>query len=345
MKIVVLAGGYSPERDVSLSSGSLIANALIENGHSVALIDLYKGCDNASFFDKQSGKVYSYKVPAFEPDLDALVKETGNDGALIGKNVIETCKKADVTFVALHGAAGENGQLQAVLDLYGIKYTGTGYTGSLLAMDKDIAKTLMQAAGIPTPEWVLFDTKTGDTDEAAEKIGVPCVVKPCGCGSSVGVSLIYDSAGIAGAIESAKKYERAVLIERLIKGREFSVGVLGGIALPVIEIIPKTGFYDYKNKYQPGLALEVCPAEIPQDVKSRLLDDALNVHNALKLGYYSRIDFLLDETGSHYCLEANTLPGMTPTSLLPQEAAAVGISYNELCEKIVTAALGPVFIR
>ena len=339
MKIVVLAGGYSPERDVSLSSGSLIANALIENGHSVALIDLYKGCDTASFFDKKSGKVFNYQVPALEPDLDAIVKETGNAGAFIGKNVIESCRRADVTFIALHGAAGENGQLQAVFDMYGIKYTGTGYAGSLLAMDKGIAKTLMKEAGISTPEWVMYDTEAGDTGKAAGKIGVPCVVKPCGCGSSVGVSLIYDRDGIAEAVESAKKYERAVLIERLIKGREFSVGVLGGDALPVIEIIPKTGFYDYKNKYQPGLAVEVCPADIPKDVSDRLLDDALNVHNALKLGYYSRIDFILDDAGCHYCLEANTLPGMTPTSLLPQEAAAVGVSYEELCEKIVTAAL------
>ena len=339
MKIVVLAGGYSPERDVSLSSGSLIANALMENGHSVALVDLYKGCDDTSFFDRQSGRVFSYQVPAYEPDLGALINEADNSGAFIGKNVIEMCRQADVTFVALHGAAGENGQLQAAFDMFGIKYTGTGYAGSLLAMDKDIAKTLMAANGLSTPEWVLFDTETGKIDEAVEKIGAPCVVKPCGCGSSVGVSLIYDRADINAAIESAKKYERFVLMERLIKGREFSVGVLGGVALPVIEIIPKTGFYDYKNKYQPGLALEVCPADIPGDVASRLLKDALNVHNALKLGYYSRIDYILDENNHHYCLEANTLPGMTPTSLLPQEAAAVGISYSELCEKIVTAAL------
>ena len=339
MKIVVLAGGYSPERDVSLSSGSLIANALIENGHSVALIDLYIGCDTASFFDRQSGKVYSYKVPPHEPDLDELAGQTDNACSFIGKNVIEACRRADVTFVALHGAAGENGQLQAVFDMYGIKYTGTGYAGSLLAMDKGIAKTLMKEAGISTPEWVMYDAETGDIEKAAEKIGVPCVVKPCGCGSSVGVSLIYDRDSIAEAVEAAKKYERIVLLERLIKGREFSVGVLGGVALPVIEIIPKTGFYDYKNKYQPGLAVEVCPADIPKDVSDRLLADAINVHNALKLGYYSRIDFILDEAGSHFCLEANTLPGMTPTSLLPQEAAAAGISYEELCEKIVTAAL------
>lgn len=344
MKIVVLAGGLSPERDVSLSSGSLIANALIENGHGVALMDLYMGTGaenglDAMFFDKSSGKKFTYSVPKSEPDLDALRKEIDNNGALIGRNVIELCRYADIVFIALHGDIGENGQLQATFDTLGIRYTGTGYAGSLLAMDKDIAKRLMVQSGIPTPEWMLFDTETDDEALAYEKIGVPCVVKPCGCGSSVGVSIINERAEMEKALTYAKKYERHVLIEKMVKGREFSVGVLGGKALPVIEIIPNEGFYDYANKYQPGFATETCPAEIPDDTVRMMQASALKAHETLKLGFYSRIDFLLDAENRCWCLEANTLPGMTPTSLLPQEAKAAGISYNELCEKIARAAV------
>lgn len=339
MKIVVLAGGLSPERDVSLSSGSLIANALMQNGHSVALVDLYMGMDapdgfESLFFDKNSGKTFAYAVPEREPDLDTLKRQTDNGGALIGKNVLELCKYADLAFIALHGSIGENGQLQAALDVSGIKYTGTGYAGSLLAMDKDIAKRLMAQSGIPTPEWVLFDTESGGLENALRKIGLPCVVKPCSCGSSVGVSIIRERSELDDAIEAGKKYERYLIIERLIDGRELQVGILGGEALPVIEIITE-GFYDYENKYQPGLAKEVCPAEISDEATRLLQKTALDVHNALCLGFYSRIDLMMDKDGACYCLEANTLPGMTPTSLLPQEAKAAGISYNELCERIV----------
>lgn len=344
MRIVVLAGGLSPERDVSLSSGSLIANALMENGHEVALVDLYRGTDvvgnmRALFFNGESGKRFEYNVPAEEPDLKALALETDNDGALIGKNVLELCKFADVAFIALHGSIGENGQLQAVFDTFGIKYTGTGYAGSLLAMDKDISKRLMARGGVLTPEWVMYDTENGDYETALSQIGLPCVVKPCGCGSSVGVSIINERAEMEKALTYAKKYERHVLIEKMVKGREFSVGVLGGKALPVIEITPNEGFYDYANKYQPGFATETCPAEIPDDTVRMMQASALKAHETLKLGFYSRIDFLLDAENRCWCLEANTLPGMTPTSLLPQEAKAAGISYNELCEKIAQAAV------
>lgn len=341
MKIVVLAGGLSPERDVSLSSGSLIANALIERGHRVALADVYTGCESAEdsqFFDKSSGKVFSYTVPETEPDLDALRRECGNGDALLGKNVLALCGQADITFIALHGSMGENGQLQAVFDTFGIKYTGTGYTGSLLAMDKDFSKQVMRQNGIPTPEWLTCDLSRGGIDEAVFKIGMPCVLKPCSCGSSVGVSILYSREELEKAVAYAKKYESLVLIEKMVRGREFSIGVLDGKALPVIEIIPNAGFYDYANKYQPGFTKEVCPAEMPPEISAVLQREAENVHRALRLGFYSRVDFLLDENGRHFCLEANTLPGMTPTSLLPQEAAAAGISYTGLCEKIAMDA-------
>ena len=337
MKVVVLAGGLSPERDVSLSSGSLIANALIENGHEVFLLDLYKGIDEIDedlFIDRNSGKRFEFDVKMSEPDLESLKKEVNNGKSLIGKNVIELCLKADVVFLGLHGDIGENGKLQALFDCYGIVYTGTPYIGSLLAMDKDIAKQIMVQNNIRTADWKVIDAENFN-----EEIEFPCVVKPLSCGSSVGVSIVNDADELIRAINFAKKYEKNILIENMIKGREFSVGVLNGKALPVIEIIPNEGFYDYKNKYQKGFTKEVCPAELDEEATKKLQETALKVHKALRIGAYSRIEFILDENGDAFCLEANTLPGMTPTSLVPQEALADGVSYNDLCERILNLAI------
>lgn len=339
MKIVVLAGGLSPERDVSLSSGALIANALMDCGHEVMLLDLLYGEDNSSiepvYRDKSAAFRYEYNIPETEPDLAALKKSAGMDG-LIGKGVIDICKKADRVFFALHGAAGENGQLQAVFDLYNIKYTGTGYAGSLLAMDKDLSKRMMRDHGILTANWKYVDIKSG---AKLQDISYPCVIKPCSCGSSVGVTIVENETQLDSAMEYAKKYEDHVIIEDKIEGREFSVGILDFKALPPIEIKPVSGWYDYKNKYQAGLTQEICPADIDDAVSDLLKESALRVHRALRLGFYSRVDFILDHNNNAYCLEANTLPGMTPTSLLPQEAAAEGISYNALCNLIASENL------
>ena len=345
MKIVVIAGGLSPERDVSLSSGSLIANALIDIGYEVCLVDLYAGVESVeveteNFIDSKSEKRYSHSVPQDEPDLDKLKRESDNGESLIGKNIIELCKKADLAFLALHGDIGENGKLQAILDSYGILYTGTGYIGSLLAMDKDIAKIFMKQNNLLTPQWELKDIdKFDETGEISVEFSFPCVIKPCSCGSSVGVSIVNNREEFVEAIRYARKYEEKIIIEKMIKGREFSVGVLDNKALPIIEIIPNEDFYDYKHKYQAGITKEVCPADLPEEISGRMQDIALKVHKALRLGSYSRIDFIVDSVGDMYCLEANTLPGMTPTSLLPQEAKAAGISYHELCDKIAKMAL------
>jgi D-alanine-D-alanine ligase len=343
MKIVVLAGGLSPERDVSLSSGCLIANALRESGHRVLLLDIYEGisaseCDYESLFEDNSGKPYFYKVPDVEPDLGEIKRRNNNRESLIGPNVLELCQLADVVFIALHGAMGENGQLQATFDVMGIRYTGTGYIGSLLAMDKDLTKRLLRQANIPTADWMIF-TGSVSVEEVINNIGLPCVVKPCSAGSSIGVSIVRSAEELEEAIACASKVEPNVLIEKMIPGREFSVGILDGIALPVIEIIPKQGFYDYKNKYQAGLTEEICPANLSKEDTQRVQGLALQVHNILRLGTYARIDFIQSQTGEFVCLEANTLPGMTPTSLLPQEAAAYGISYIELCNRIVELAM------
>ena len=341
MNIVVLAGGLSPEREVSLTSGSLIANALMENGHRVLLVDVYEGIENLptdplSLF-RESGE-YTHSVAETVPDLDALRARCHNGDALIGPNVIETCRAADLAFLALHGAMGENGQLQATLDAYGIRYTGSGYAGSLLAMDKDLSKRLLCDAGVPTPAWIYLPTARGNAcADVIEAVGLPCVVKPCGCGSSVGVSIVETEGELADALEAAFAYG-AVLVERKIVGRELTVGVLDGETLPIVEIIPKEGFYDYKNKYQ-GTTEEICPAPIDGDAAKRASEYALRGFAALRLSGYARIDFLMDEAGELWCLEANTLPGMTPTSLFPFAARTSGISYRALCEKLVSLAL------
>ncbi|QQO09169.1 D-alanine--D-alanine ligase family protein [Breznakiella homolactica] len=339
MNAVVLAGGLSPERDVSLSSGCLIANALIKNGHAAVLLDLYTGMEDSSCFgealEKHGAGNYTYTIPPEEPDLEKLKTRCGGREEWIGPNVIEICKTADAVFLALHGAMGENGQIQAVFDTYNISYTGTGYTGSLLAMDKGISKELMSFHKIKTPDWILHYGKTPPPVPF-----LPCVIKPVHCGSSIGVSIVETAGEFAAALSYAGKYEDTLLFERKIDGREFTVGILDGRALPVIEIIPRSGFFDYRNKYQQGMTSEICPADIDTSLSRELQDTASAVHRILRLGSYSRIDFIVDKTGTVHCLEANTLPGMTPASLLPQASAAAGISYEALCERILNLALG-----
>ena len=342
MKILVLAGGYSPERDVSLTSGSLIANALKREGESVCLADVYLGIDEgelsrSDLFNSVEGEVY--RVTNSVPDLKSLKEKSGNGDALIGKGIIELCRMADVVFLALHGAMGENGQLQATLDNYGIKYTGSGYVGSLLAMDKDISKKMFVGAKVNTPDWIYVSVKNFDRVEFEKKIGYPCVVKPCSCGSSVGLSIVENESELDAALRFAEEYEEYVLIEKKIEGRELTVGILDGEVLPAIEIIPTEGFYDYTNKYQAGKTLEICPAEISEELKCEVGEQTRLAFGALRLSGYARFDYMVDGDGKPWCLEANTLPGMTPTSLLPQMAAANGMDYGKLCLKIVELAL------
>ena len=335
LKITVLAGGFSPERDVSFLSGSLIANSLCRSGHEVALLDVfspYTGARDESAFTTDGN--FMYKIPKTPPDLEALrASVPGN--ALIGDGVIDVCRLSDVVFLALHGGMGEDGRIQAILSSMGIPYTGSDFSSCLAAMDKSFSKLLFRAAGVATADYTLI--KAGERPRA---VSFPCVVKPCSCGSSVGVSIVNDEKELEAALTYAEAYEGKILIEDKIEGREFSVGVLNGKTLPAIEICPKDGFYDYERKYQSGMTEEICPARLNTEEAARLSEAALKAHRALGLGSYSRIDFIKDEkTGRFMCLEANTLPGMTPTSLLPQEAAAAGIDYDTLCETIAMTAV------
>ncbi|MBR5768269.1 MAG: D-alanine--D-alanine ligase [Clostridia bacterium] len=343
MKIAVLAGGYSPERDVSLVSAVLISKALVRNGHRVALVDVYLGTElpeggaDALFTDNITKE---YHITESVPDLGQLKSGSGNGDALVGRNVLSVCLAADMVYIGLHGAMGENGQLQALLDCHGIKYTGTGYLGCALAMDKEISKQLFRASGIPTPGGITAVCEA-DAGRILSEVGLPCVIKPCSGGSSVGVSIVRCEKELSGALREAFVYEDRVLAEELVTGREMTVGVLCGEALPPIEIIPKSGFYDYKNKYQGGLTEEICPPDITPAEDRILRDTALSAMRALRIENraYGRVDMILTESGGPVVLEVNTLPGMTPTSLLPQAAAAAGYGYDALCEKIVMSAL------
>ncbi len=336
MKIAVVCGGLSNERDVSITSGTCVARALREKGHKVVLVDLYYGYsgsydDPAELFEREQEDV-AYSVKEETPDIEKILAQ--GDGSRIGKNVLEICKAADISFLALHGEDGENGKLQATMDMHGIKYTGSGYLGSAIAMNKEVTKIMLRSSGIPVPEGIVLSK-----GEYAE-VGFPCVVKPCSGGSSVGTSMVGSKSEYAAALELAFKYEDHVLVERFIKGRELTVGVMGGKAMPVIEIIPKAGWYDYKNKYQAGLTEEICPAPISAEDTERVQRLAERVHTALMIDVYCRADFLMDnDSGELYCLEANTLPGMTPTSLIPQMGREQGLDFGEVCEKIIKLSM------
>ena len=346
MKVVVLAGGISTERVVSLSSGTMIYRALKKRGHQAILLDVYLGYEWVpsaegetidSIFDRDKDWAETLGSIAEEnPDIE-LIKAMRPDGEknFFGPNVIAICQAADVVFMALHGENGENGKIQACFDLMGITYTGTDYVSSALSMDKGLSKELFAYHGIPTPAGIRL--KKGQKHE--KTVPFPCIVKACCGGSSVGVSIAFKAEEYEKALQEAFLYDDEVIVEQYIEGREFSVGVMDGRALPIIEIAPLQGFYDYKNKYQPGSTIETCPAQLSEAKTKEIQDYAEQTFRALRLKNYARMDFMMNKAGEVFCLEANTLPGMTPTSLLPQEAAAEGVSFEELCEKIMSTAL------
>lgn len=344
MKIVVLAGGLSPERNVSLSSGSKIAGALRGLGHDVALVDMYFGLEDYPGLTGEELYEASFpeqwqKVAREAPDLKAVKAARKWDGkGEFGSGVLELCREADMVFLALHGQCGEDGKVQAAFDLLEIPYTGSGYLGSAMAMDKDLTKKLVRDR-VNTPAWSFVAYGEKDVDSLTSRTPVPCVVKPVDSGSSIGVSIAMDKKELRAALAEGLHYGGRCVLETYIKGREIQVGILDGRALPPIEIIPKEGFYDYENKYQPGAALEVCPAEITPEQTKEVSQMAETVFEILGLAVYSRADFILDEAGRFWFLEINTLPGMTPTSLMPQEAAAAGINYAELCQHIIDSSL------
>lgn len=341
MKIVVLCGGVSTEREISIISGTGVCKALRSKGHEAILLDVFFGDDHPNLMDAFPA---DYDVDAAASVIRSMTPQiksalANKNRTFFGANVVKLCKMADVVFLALHGQDGEDGKVQAAFDLRRIRYTGAGHLGSAISMNKKITKVMLQAAGVPVPEGFTLRRGDSDTDSRWRSMSFPFVVKVCCGGSSVGVYMVNSEEEYRRALEEAFLLEEEVIVEEYIKGREFSVGVIDGEALPVIEIAPIQGFYDYRNKYTPGATVETCPAKITGDETRRMKEYAEIGYKALSIEAYGRLDFIMDENGKMYCLEANTLPGMTPTSLMPQEAASVGVDFATLCEKLIQVSL------
>lgn len=331
MRIAVLFGGTSEERDVSVASGAQVLRALTNLGHDVVAVDTARGVLPA----REHDGLLSAGVAPTAPGAEVLAAFGAGTSSMAARAA--DLRDVDVVFVALHGGSGEDGTLQALLDLAGIPYTGSGHLGSAFAMDKDVAKRLFRAAGVPTPDWLMAPTTA---NVVTTTLGLPVVVKPNKQGSTVGLSVVREETGIDSAVAVAARYDDEVMIERFVPGRELTVGILEGSPLAVGEITPRlSAVFDYASKYQPGGADERFPADLSSETTRLVQSLGLQAHLAVKAGPYSRVDFRLDADGQPWCLEVNTVPGMTSTSLRPQSAAATGIAFPELCDRICRAAL------
>ena len=337
MNITVFLGGTSSERDVSMTSGSRIASALRERGHRVSLVDPATG---PMAFESLRGGVRV--APPTAAELAALQRR-GFTPTLLG---LPEVREAEVIFLALHGGHGEDGTIQALLDMAGHRYTGSGHLASALAMDKDLSKHLFRAAGVRTADWIMAPRPESGPEEgrrvrerALDELGLPLIVKPSKQGSTVGLTLVKRAEALEEAVALAFEHDDEVMLERYVPGRELTVGILGGAALPVGEIFPKKELYDYECKYTAGMAVEEFPARLDAATTAELQEQARRAFHALKLRGCARIDFRLSPEGETSCLEANTLPGMTELSLIPQAAAAAGMDFATLCERIVEIAL------
>ncbi len=336
VKVTVLLGGTSAERDVSIASGLRIATALRERGHAVRTVDTATGELTAA--EEQS--LLEAGMKAEPPTLEALI-QMSRTSLSTSLTTVDAVRDADVVFLALHGGQGEDGTLQALLGLMGVPFTGSGHMASALAMDKDLSKHLFRAVGVPTPEWIMasLDGSAPTASEVDRSLGFPVIVKPSKQGSTVGLTVVKEPSQLRAAILEAAKYDDEVMVEQFIAGRELTVGILGDEALPVGEIIPKHEIYDYECKYTAGMAREEFPAKIDAERTREVQRLARLAFGVLKLSGCARIDFRMAADGALFCLEANTLPGMTQLSLIPQAAAAHGITFPELCDRILQVAL------
>jgi D-alanine-D-alanine ligase len=329
-RIALLTGGSTPERDVALAGASQVAPALRRLGHEVTVVETIEGPltrgREASLLDPSVAR-----QPPSPAELAELARRENLPALVAG----DALRGHDLVFLVLHGGPVEGGHLQALLELAGIRFTGSGSLGSGLAMDKEVSKRLLREAAIPTAEWGVWPLER----ERLAALGWPLVVKPSAAGSSVGVSVAHDAAELPAAVAAARAVDPEVLVERFLPGREFTVGILGDRALGAGEIVPSHEIFDYECKYTPGMTREIFPADLPPPIADRMRALALAAHRAFKLRDFSRVDFRLDADGTPNVLEANTLPGMTRTSLLPQSAATRGIDFDGLCAEICRLAL------
>jgi D-alanine-D-alanine ligase len=327
-KVALLVGGTSPERAVSKMSGKGILQALRTLQYPTIVIDpaygLHQPKEEEQFF--------------LEKDFTDLSNRNYIDA--INSTLFDG---VEVVFFAMHGKWAEDGTIQSLLELRGLKYTGSKVLASALAMDKDMSKVIFRQAGVQTADWFTVKERSFElvliTDEIKQKIGFPCIIKPNDQGSTVGLKIVQDESEVEEGIVIAQKYSSKALIEKYIPGRELTVAILLNEALPVLEIVPKSGFYDYKHKYTSGMSEYIVPANIPDEVARKAQQQALTAFQALGCEGYARVDFRMNNQNELYCLEVNTLPGMTATSLVPKAAKAVGISFENLIERIIQQAL------
>jgi D-alanine-D-alanine ligase len=333
VRVTVLTGGTSAERDVAIASAGQVVTALRQGAHQVSIVDTAQG--DVSPEDEPS--LLRQAVGLAPPTPDSL---RGAERKFLLTSLGQTAavREAEVLFLALHGGWGEDGTLQALLEVVGTRYTGSGPMASAVAMDKDLSKQLFRQAGVDTADWLMAPSTRAEVDR---ELGWPVIVKPSKQGSTVGLSLVDEPSGLAAAIDEAAHFDDEVMIEAYVPGREITVGILGDEALSVGEIIPQHRIFDYECKYTPGMSEEIFPADLDPQVRDDVQRLALAAHQALKLGGYSRVDFRLTPTGQLVCLEVNTLPGLTATSLLPQSARASGIELADLCERVCRLAVVP----
>lgn len=330
-RIAVLMGGESQEREVSRVSGTEVAKALAARGHDVTLLDTARGA--VALAGSETPRI------GREPPKrgEAALVATGRAGLPV---LAGSLADVDCVFLALHGGWGEDGTVQALFELAGIPFTGSGVLGSALAMDKDRAKRVFRASGVPTPEWTVFDLRRGEParaelDSAADTLGPTLVVKPNAEGSTVGLSIVREGGDLRAAVRLAAEFGPRVLVERFIDGRELTVAILGDEALPVVEIVPEGGVYTYEAKYTSGKSRYVAPADLPEELAGAVRRSAKRAFDVLGCEGFARVDYRLPPDGSFQCLEVNTIPGMTPLSLVPMAAKSAGISFGELLERIV----------
>jgi D-alanine-D-alanine ligase len=336
MNIALIVGGISSERDVSLTSGKAILKALRENGHNVKVVDPIYGEKEISeeiiFKDLVSSEYPTYEA------MQKLLKESR-------KKVIDCINSSlfngiDIAFIGLHGKYGEDGRIQSLLDLRGVKYTGSDILSSAVAMDKNITKMIFRNNNIHTADWIMLKRKDEiKIEDILRRISLPFVIKPNDEGSTVGLTIIHNESEISNAMELAFKYTDKIMIEKYIKGRELTVSIVGDTAYPLIEIKPKEGFYDYFHKYTKGMTEYICPAEVSDEISAKAQTIALKAYHSLGCSVYSRVDFLLDEKDDLPCLEVNTLPGMTALSLVPKAVKVKGMEFNDLIENIIRLSL------
>jgi D-alanine-D-alanine ligase len=333
MRVTVLTGGASAEREVALASAVQVIAALRSAGHLVSVVDTVRG----AITEQEEWSLLPGGVGAAPPSVENLEDEERRF-LLSSLGTLAEIRDAEVLFLALHGGRGEDGTLQSLLEVLEVPYTGSGPLASAVAMDKDISKQLFRMRGVPTADWAMAPISAAN---AGRRLGWPLVVKPSKQGSTVGLSVVRKPEEFDAAVELAGRYDDEVMIEAFVPGRELTVGVLEGRALPVGEIIPQHEIFDYECKYTPGMSQEIFPADLPPAIAAECARLAIIAHHSLKLGGYSRVDFRLTGEGRFSCLEANTLPGMTATSLLPQAARAAGIEFAALCDRICRTARVP----